>query len=217
MNIGIVGGIFGSSAEYRRRVLWTPETILVDGLRQRGHTVRALSHAESFDLGDFDIVHVHHLSWGAMRASTGRSSTPFVFTVHGASSAHPHAQRFVMARADGIITIWPQESELLSHTYRVAGAEIHLIPNGVNADAFPFHPPGHRREHAWRLLFVGQLIRLKGIDLLLDAVAELRHRREIDSISPIRIQRRKTDGDIVAGSLVWKMSFDSSVPLHKLH
>ena len=180
VNIGIVGGIFGSPAEYRRRVLWTPETILVDGLRQRGHTVRALSHADSFDLGDFDIVHVHHLSWGAMRASTGRSSTPFVFTVHGAASGHPHAQRFVMARADGIVTIWPQESELLSHTHRVAGAEIRLIPNGVNADAFPFHPPEHRRERAWRLLFVGQLIRLKGIDLLLDAVAELRHRREIE-------------------------------------
>lgn len=178
LSIGMVGGIFGHPQEYQSRVLWTPETMLLEGLRERGHSVRAIGHAERFDLADFDVVHVHHLSWGAMRAATSFASTPFVFTLHQSSTGHPGVARFVMARADGIVALWPQEADTLGRSHRLDGVEIRVIPNGVDPVSFPFRAPEPRRGRPWRLLFVGQLIPAKGVDLLLEALADLRLRHD---------------------------------------
>jgi glycosyltransferase involved in cell wall biosynthesis len=179
MRIAIVGGVFGRSGAYRSAVRWTPETILVQGLSDRGHEVEALPHAATYRLSGFDIVHVHHLSWGAIAAATDRSSTPLVLTSHAMSPAHPRATAFGMSRADGIVALWPRQADALRERYQLRGAEIAVIPNGVDLGTFAFKQPVSPGARPWELLYVGQLIPVKGVDVLLRAVAELRTRHDV--------------------------------------
>jgi glycosyltransferase involved in cell wall biosynthesis len=179
LRIGLVGGVFDRSETYRSAVRWTPETVLVKGLRERGHHVESVGHSQRFSSARFDVVHVHHLSWGALRAATDRSRTPFVFTLHASAPEHPAAASFVMGRADGVVALWPQEAEKLEQTYRLDGAEVPVIPNGIDATVFAFRQPQPPGEQPWRLLFVGQLIPAKGVDRLLQAVADLRRDHDV--------------------------------------
>ena len=158
---------------------WTPETVLVKGLRERGHDVASIGHSQRFSLAMFDVVHVHHLSWGALRAATDRSRTPFAFTLHASAPEHPAAASFVMGRADGVVALWPHEAEVLQEGYRLDGAQVPVIPNGIDPDVFAFRQPQPPGEQPWRLLFVGQLIPAKGVDRLLQAVADLRREHDL--------------------------------------
>ena len=179
LRIGIVGGVFDRSEIYRSAVRWTPETVLVKGLRERGHDVESIGHSQPFSSAEFDVVHVHHLSWGALRAATDRSRTPFVFTLHASAPEHPAAASFVMGRADGVVALWPQEVEVLADRYRLDGVEMPIIPNGVDPTLFAFRQPQPPGQQPWRLLFVGQLIPAKGVDRLLEAVANLRRNHDV--------------------------------------
>jgi glycosyltransferase involved in cell wall biosynthesis len=178
LRIGVVGGIFGFPPEYRARVRWTPETVLAEGLRARGHDVVTIGHPERFALRDFDIVHVHHLSWGALRAATDRSGTPFVFTRHGGTSVHPATASFVIPRADGIVALSTSEAATLRRPD--ADRNVTVIPNGVDPSVFSFRQPDAPKDEPWRILFVGQLSYAKGVDRLLEAVADLRRRHLVE-------------------------------------
>lgn len=179
MRIAIVGGVFGSTSAYQSAVSWTPETTLVRGLSELGHDVETFPHASRYRFSGFDIVHVHHLSWGAIAASTDHSRTPFVFTLHATTPEYPRAMPFVMSRADGVVALWPQQADVFRERYRLAGAEVAVIPNGVDPATFPFREPEAPGLEPWELLYVGQLIPGKGVDLLLRAVAELRTRHNL--------------------------------------
>ena len=102
-----------------------------------------------------------------------------MFTLHATSPAHPRAMRFVMPRADGIVALWPQQADGFRDRYRLAGAELAVIPNGVDLGTFPFNQPEPPGAGPWKLLYVGQLIPGKGVDLLVRAVAELRAQHDI--------------------------------------
>jgi glycosyltransferase involved in cell wall biosynthesis len=179
MRIAIVGGVFGRSGAYRSAVRWTPETILVQRLSDRGHEVEALPHAATYGLSGFDIVHVHHLSWGAVAAASDRSRTPFVFTLHATTPAHPRTISFVLPRADAVVALWPQQARMLGERFRRIGGEVAVIPNGIDPGTFPFEQPEHPGDGRWQLVYVGQLIPGKGVDLLLRAVAGLRARHDV--------------------------------------
>jgi spore coat protein SA len=179
MRIAIVGGVFGRSEAYRSAVRWTPETILVRGLSDRGHDVEAFPHAATYGLSGFDIVHVHHLSWGAIAVASDRSMTPFVFTLHATTPAHPRATSFVMPRADAVVALWPQQASVIDQRFPRIGHEVAVIPNGIDPGTFPFEQPEHPGDGAWDLVYVGQLIPGKGVDLLLRAVAGLRARHDV--------------------------------------
>jgi colanic acid/amylovoran biosynthesis glycosyltransferase len=179
VRIAIVGGVFGSTSAYRSAVLWTPETTLVRGLSELGHDVEALPHSPRTRFNGFDIVHVHHLSWGAAAASTDRSSTPFVFTLHATTPMHPHIAAFVMSRADGVVALWKNQADAFIEGYRLSGAEVAVIPNGVDPGTFPFTQPDPPGVGPWELLYVGQLIPGKGVELLIRAVADLRTRHNV--------------------------------------
>src|SRR5262245_31336169 len=118
LRVGLVGGIFGASDDYRARVRWTPETALLRGLRDRGHDVEPISHDEPLAAERFDVVHVHHLAWGALRAATDPTQPPFAFTLHASEPAHRLAARFVMSRADAVVGLWPDEARLLEERFR---------------------------------------------------------------------------------------------------
>ena len=88
-----------STPAYRAAVRWAPE-ILVDGLRRRGHEVEAIPHTNRVSLSGFDIGHVHHLSWGAIAASTDRTNTPFAFHFT------PHTRRAAVRQR----SLWPAQT-----------------------------------------------------------------------------------------------------------
>ena len=85
MKIGIVGGIYTKGGARKNYIAISPETVLEAGLRSAGHEVTALSHYDDGSFDSFDVVHVHHLSWGATRLASDPSRVPFVFTAHDAT------------------------------------------------------------------------------------------------------------------------------------
>lgn len=179
MKIAIVGGVFGFPQGYREAVKWTTETILVEELRKRGHDVEALGHSPRLDMSAYDVVHIHHLSWSSIAASTDHGDTPFTFTLHATRPAYARAAPFVMSRADGIVALWEGQAEAFASTYKTSGAAVVVIPNGIDVHTFRYQLREPPLARPWRLLYVGQLIPDKGVDLLLRATAALRGRHDV--------------------------------------
>jgi len=184
MKICIIGGIYAKGGAPSDYLKITPETTLAAGCRAAGHQVTTLSHYDEADFEKFDVVHVHHLSYGALRLGADRSSTPFVFTPHdtshmdGARFATPvkWAMSYVLSVADATVSLSKMEGKRQAGLYGIRGAVHETIPNGINTDEYSY-----RRENGrgigqpWQLLFSGQLIPMKRVDVLLNAFAKVRH------------------------------------------
>jgi glycosyltransferase involved in cell wall biosynthesis len=179
MRICLIGGIFGKPASYRQVVTSAPETVLAAGLRERGHHVTTVGQrGPPPDLTGFEIVHAHHLAAGTVQAAAHRMATSFVFTSHWfeqVSLTRRLAQRYVLARADASVVLSRTEADWQRRCFPGVAAKQHIIPNGVDAATFCYVPPPSppRRGVPWRLLFVGQLSRFKGVHYLLEALSSL--------------------------------------------
>ncbi|HYP13744.1 MAG TPA: glycosyltransferase family 4 protein [Bryobacteraceae bacterium] len=180
MRICVVGGIFGHRGADPEKLKITPETTLAGGLREQGHDVLTIGHYQDVPDG-CEIVHVHHLSYGALRAACSRSRARFVFTSHDGpalcgyskSTLRHLASKFVMARADAVIALSSAEAAFQRSAYLIDGAAHRIIQNGI-PQQYSFDPTVRRGAGLpWRLLYVGQLNRLKRVDTLLRALAEL--------------------------------------------
>jgi glycosyltransferase involved in cell wall biosynthesis len=191
MKICLIGGIYGSAGAQSGYLRVTPETTLESGLREAGHQVTTLGHYSSVDFGHFDVVHVHHLSYGAARLAADPSWSPLVFTPHDASllSGTPLsperalAMKYVLSRADRIVSLSQVEAEFQKRVQGISPDRVVTIPNGIDARLFPFVRSNTAgRGRPWQLLFVGQLIPLKGCDLILRALAGLRQDVEISLV-----------------------------------
>ena len=187
MRLGIVGGIFGKPDEYRSAVESTPETVLADELERRGHRVVRLAHDTRLDLRDLDAVHVHHLSYGALAAATDSSTTPFVFTPHFfryASLLRRFAARYVVRRADAVVSLSGVEARWQQGAYGVPPEQQAVIPNGISETVFTYSPPAAPSDGRWRLLYVGQLVGWKGVHNLLRGLAGVAkdHAVELDLV-----------------------------------
>ena len=103
-----IGGIYGKDARLRAAGRCTPETTLEAGLKARGHAVETFGHYANLDGRSFDVIHVHHFSYGATRAAVDSSPAAFVFPSHDGPAlaalpvlyASHLALRFLMVRAD---------------------------------------------------------------------------------------------------------------------
>ena len=176
MRIGIVGGIFGKPDAYRAQITTTPETALADELERRGHEVVRLGHRAQLDLDGVDVMHVHHLSYGAVVAASHPGRTPLAFTPHHLQYASPprrSAARYVVRRADTVVALSQTEARWQRGAYRIDGERQTVIPNGISEILFAYSPPRAPADGRWRLLYVGQLARFKGVDHLLWALSEL--------------------------------------------
>jgi glycosyltransferase involved in cell wall biosynthesis len=173
----VVGGVFARGEEYRRSINPTPEMTLEAGLRSRGVDVVVAPHSWMHSLTGIDIVHVHHLAKSVPGLATCRAlrPTPVVFTRHGEqktlSVKQVTALRLINRTADAVVALSHQEADRLRREVR---GRVVVIRNGtyVPADAPP--PVLPRQEGPWRLLFVGQLIPLKALDVLFRALATIR-------------------------------------------
>lgn len=174
LKICLVGGIYGKDLAYRAHAQVTPETTLERGLRELGHSVVTSSPFSQIHEEDFDLIHIHHLGWGALAAALRSSATPFVFTLHdmrvitnSLARARRAALRLVLSRADGVVALSRLEKDFLGRKYRLVGEPV-VIPNGIDPKIYWFAAPEQRPQHKrWRLLYAGQLVELKRVEVLL--------------------------------------------------
>ena len=180
MRICIVGGIFDKPADYRVQHSISPETVLADGLRQRGWQVTPAGHAAPLPRGDFDVVHVHHFGRAALRMAAATGRPPFVLTTHDpfAMNGLPVGWRrrltdgFVLRKADAVVALSNAERDFLTRRRGLRPERIAVIPNGISTAIFDrISEPA---EPATDLLFVGQLQEFKGLDYLLHALPAVR-------------------------------------------
>jgi glycosyltransferase involved in cell wall biosynthesis len=145
-----------------------------------------------------DIIHLHGyntLLSHEMALLCRIQSRGFVFSPHYSPFAHTHpigAGAFAVGRpigklifrlADRVLCVSRFESNLVSEHFGVPKDRISVIPNGVSY----IH---QRKVHGWgsaddkcvRLLYVGYLLRLKGIQHIMAAVRVLKHHRKQDVV-----------------------------------
>lgn len=153
----------------------------------------SLARAKKASLGDFrpDVILAPWLFPDACAASICFPKVPLIAVAQG-SDVHQylnlpmrrHAILELCGRAKGIVT----RSQDLRCRLTAAGADgtkVHTIYNGVHADIF--HPAPHKAArdmlqlptsaHDRLVLFVGNFLPVKGIDLLLEAFALVQQRR----------------------------------------
>ena len=175
----------------------------------------------------FDLIASHYWLSGVVGVELAKSSgIPHVTSFHTLAAIKRQVRpeedepeiRFVneerIARsADGIVAWTDGESEFLVSQLGAARDAISIIPPGVDADFFNAGPSVGDTDGTRRILYVGRLDALKGIDLLIDAFAviarrgvdaQLRivgggtaeeYRRVLGRISKLRLDRHvKMDG-----------------------
>ena len=140
----------------------------------------------------YDIIHSHY--WLSGRAATPLArhwGVPHVTCFHTLAEIKKHAragetepeerslgEAKVIRAADAIVAFSRHERDAMERFYGASTAKIKVIPCGVDVD---FFQPVEREEARRRLglgddrvvLFVGRLEPLKGVDILLKAVAQL--------------------------------------------
>jgi glycosyltransferase involved in cell wall biosynthesis len=150
------------------------------------------AHAAKLDL---DVLHGHGAKGGAYArlaarglARRGQRIASF-YTPHGGSlNLKPGSieQRVLMLIERGLESVTTGlifESAHAARVYRerisAKGAPHRIVPNGLKIADFKSVKPG---PDATDVLFVGELRHLKGVDILLDALAELKDRRVTTTI-----------------------------------
>lgn len=137
-----------------------------------------------------DIVHARSRApaWSAWMASR-RTGAHFVTTYHGLYGERPRWKRrynAVMARGERVIAISDFVAWHVADTYGLDHTRVRVIPRGVDPGVFsPERVTGPRiarLAEAWRLphearvvMLPGRLTRWKGGEVLLDAIAAMRH------------------------------------------
>ncbi|HKI18675.1 MAG TPA: glycosyltransferase family 4 protein [Isosphaeraceae bacterium] len=190
LRVCIVGGIFDKPDDYRRLHQYTPETILAQGLAERGVDVAVSGHRGFVPLDHYDIVHVHHLGKAALAMASASTRSMFIYTGHDgrlingytASRKRKLATGFITARADAIVALSDFESSLMQAAALSYARKWVTIPNGIPTDIFYAPQSSDNPQPGWppRLLFVGQLIPLKGLHVLLEAVKLLTLRTDVE-------------------------------------
>lgn len=139
--------------------------------------------------GTHDLVHAHYWlsGWVGQRIAR-RWDVPLVQTFHTlgvlknatlAPGDHPEpplrlaAEERIARAADRLLVLTCGEARLLHRTYGLSGSRLTVVPAGV--DLARFAPAtGPRRPGPPRLLFVGRLQPLKGPDVAVRTLAEVR-------------------------------------------
>jgi len=145
-----------------------------------------------------DIIHLHGyntLLTHEMALLCRIQSRDFVFTPHYSPFAHTHpigAGAFAMGKpigkltfrfANRVICISRFESEIVRKDFGVPKDKILVIPNGVSfIHERKVQGLGSADDKCVQLLYVGYLLRLKGIQHIMAAIHILKHHRKQDAV-----------------------------------
>lgn len=145
----------------------------------------------------YDLLHAHYWlsAWVANRLAP-RWNIPQVTMFHTLGRLKNRAlqngsegrlrldiEQRAVAAADQIIASSEHEREALVELYGARRDRVSVIPCGVDLELFQPIPKAEARAQLGLtgevLLFVGRMDPIKGLDLLLQAMVELRHRRDL--------------------------------------
>ena len=139
--------------------------------------IRTLAHTHAPQ-----IVHGHGAKGGLHARLAARSlGAKAIYTAHGGSLHYswksPHGaiflgvERLLLKRTDGLIFVCDYEKRTFDEKLGIRGCPSTVIHNGLSPGEFTIqHPLPDARD----LLFIGELRMLKGVDVLLNAMALLR-------------------------------------------
>src|ERR1700688_37643 len=128
-----------------------------------------------------DVVHGHGAKGGAYaRLAYGSRRTLRAYTPHGGSLLFGHdtfagkfyltTERLLMLRSDLFLFESAFSAEMFRRKIGNPRALVRIVHNGVSRAEFA---PVALRSDATDLVFMGELRQLKGIDVLIDAIAQL--------------------------------------------
>ena len=140
----------------------------------------------------YDLIHSHYWLSGRVGIALSQNwKVPHVTTFHTLAKTKLQAragesetdlrvsvERRVMRSADAIIVSTAQERDDLARLYQTSPHKVRIIPAGVDLGLFqPLDKNHARKELGLRekkvILYVGRIEPLKGLDILLNAVAML--------------------------------------------
>jgi glycosyltransferase involved in cell wall biosynthesis len=189
LHVCVVGGIYDQPPDDSPLQSFTPETVLAQGLAARGVQVTTVGHHSFVPSERYHVVHVHHLGRAALWMATATTGARFVYTAHHDPAlldpsgdrngsrlrTRIRATQMITARADAVVALSGIERDALGRLLVSPAERTHVIPNGIPTEMFfpPAQPPILRPMRRSRLLYVGQLIELKGVDVLLRALSEI--------------------------------------------
>jgi len=166
---------------------------LVSFLPRFAREMRAFAAAQP---APYDVVHSHYWQSGWAGGILARAlAAPHVVMFHTLgevknrariSEQEPvqriHHERAIARRAGAIVTASDHERGLLGRYYGARPARMHTIPCGVDIELFtPLDREACRRQLGLDpdrpvLIWVGRLEKLKGVDILISALAQLDER-----------------------------------------
>jgi len=132
---------------------------------------------------EFDVVHAHNYhAFPALYAANAKKTGRFVFTAHYFAKGSTSFRSFlhmpyklfgkkIFQKADAIISISNFEKNLLCENFRISSDKVTVIPHGVALKSFGGLRKSH---HPWRtILYVGRLVKYKGIDYVINTLPYL--------------------------------------------
>lgn len=144
----------------------------------------------------YDLIHSHYWLSGLAAEELGSMwDVPFIHMFHTLallknqiaktpleieSDIRIEGEKEIVAAADKIIAATPNENEHLKNLYTTAEEKIAVIPPGVDITRFYPIPADEAKEFIGipndekMLLFVGRIEPLKGVDILIKAIAQMR-------------------------------------------
>ena len=170
----------------------TPDTGLEDLFPCLPEFVQAVLQFQQEHGLSYQVVHSHYWLSGWVGRSLAQCwAVPHVLTFHTlalikiqsrAGEAEPlqrgQVERELVASADRIVAFSPHERDAMMRLYQAEGANIELVPCGVDLSLFrPLDQAEARAQLGLNggkvLLYVGRLEPLKGLELLLHTAAQL--------------------------------------------
>jgi glycosyltransferase involved in cell wall biosynthesis len=117
------------------------------------------------------------------------------------------AARFVMRRSDAVVALSEVEAAFQRRAYALRGARHVVVPNGIPAGPFDGTSAPRAAARPWRLLYVGQLIREKGVDELVRAVALLPPDATLDLVYHVDTVRAELEAEARSHRVLERVRF----------